>query len=126
MTYKPVSKNYRSRSRSRSITPPHWKNNKTITLSEYEKRKKDKERREKESNRRAELRRERHEHQAAEEKKRIAREEEYSRKRDEEHKKKGIPFESRNDYISKNDNRHHNSRHLQHLQSLYWLKSSEI
>ena len=109
MTYKPVSKNYRSRSRSRSITPPHWKNNKTITLSEYEKRKKDKERREKESNRRAELRRERHEHQAAEEKKRIAREEEYSRKRDEEHKKKDIPFGSKNDYISKNDNRHHNS-----------------
>ena len=101
MTYKPMSGDYRSRSRSRSITPPHWKNNRTITLSEYEKRKKDKERREIESNRRAELRRQRHEEQELEEKKRTEREE-YHRKK-EDRKKKDLHYKSDSDYDSKND-----------------------
>ena len=86
MTYKPKSGSYRSRSRSRSFTPPHWRNNKTITLSEYEKRKKDNERREIESNRRAELRRQRHEDQALEEKNRKAREE-FNRKKGDDRKR---------------------------------------
>ncbi|CAB4063773.1 PPIG [Lepeophtheirus salmonis] len=53
---------YRARSRSRSVTPPHWKNEvrKTISLSDYEKLKKEKAARELEIERRAEERRKRH------------------------------------------------------------------
>jgi len=115
MTYKPVSGGYRSRSRSRSITPPHWKNNRTITLSEYEKRKKDNERREIESNRRAELRRQRHEEQEVDEKKRSAREE-YHRKKDEQ--KKDLYYRSDSDYDLKNGNKEKSSKEGYEAQSI--------
>ena len=116
MTYKPISGGFRSRSRSRSITPPHWRNNRTITLSEYEKRKKDNERREIESNRRAELRRQRHEEKELEEKKRSAREE-YHRKK-EDRKKKDLHYKSDSDYDTKNGNREKSSKEGYEAQSI--------
>eukprot|EP00096_Caligus_rogercresseyi_P010016 TRINITY_DN3520_c0_g1_i2.p1 TRINITY_DN3520_c0_g1~~TRINITY_DN3520_c0_g1_i2.p1 ORF type:complete len:532 (+),score=190.10 TRINITY_DN3520_c0_g1_i2:52-1596(+) len=53
---------YRPRSRSRSSTPPHWKNEvrRTISLSDYERIKKEKAAKEVEIERRAEERRKRH------------------------------------------------------------------
>ena len=73
MTYK-TDRKYESNARSRSVTPPHWKDNKTITFAEYEKRKKEQQRKQVESDRRAELRRQRHEEEKDKESSRKARE----------------------------------------------------
>ena len=85
MHYKPQF----SRSRSRSRTPPHWRaeERKTLTLKDYEKKKKEMKKRDEEIERRAEERRKRHEEQErkAREKKM---EEEILKKRDEERRAK--------------------------------------
>ena len=73
LTYKSDARGYSSKARrSRSVTPPHWKSNKTITLSEFEKRRKERERKEAEINRRAEIRRQRHEEEKNKEQRRKA------------------------------------------------------
>ena len=86
MTYKPEDRSRGSRSRrSRSVTPPHWKSNKTITMSEFEKRKKQRAREEAETNRRAELRRQRHQEQEEKEKRRLERDSEFQKRRKDRH-----------------------------------------
>ena len=75
MMYKSDVRGYGSHARrSRSVTPPHWRSNKTITLSEFEKRKKERNREQAEINRRAELRQQRHEEEKSKEQRRMARE----------------------------------------------------
>ena len=72
MTFDSHASRHSSR-RSRSATPPHWRNNKTISFSEFEKRKKERERENSEISRREELRRQRHAEQEEKEKRRFAR-----------------------------------------------------
>jgi hypothetical protein len=88
MTFKSDARGYSSRARSRSATPPHWKSNKTISLTEFQRRKKEQERDAVETNRRAELRRQRHEEKAEKEKRYKEREQEYRNKIKLEQRKK--------------------------------------
>ena len=95
MTFDSHASRHSSR-RSRSATPPHWRNNKTISFSEFEKRKKEREREKSEISRREELRRQRHAEQDEKEKIRFARdstinkEEKNIRRHDDEHHSKSL------------------------------------